>query len=169
MVNLLAQPSGKFRAAIGNAESGWYGISVARFAHRALLPAAVLALGGAAGAAGCVKEIQDPRTGQVDFGNPKSVTASIFYAADTGETAHLASLCDPQGENDRNTARICALTLDSADWQPFREAFARARLNGEPRISGDRAALHFVFGPTQKQSETMELIRRDGRWYLLAF
>jgi hypothetical protein len=120
-------------------------------------------------ATACAKEIQDPRSGQVDFADPKSVTASIFYAAESGETAHLRSLCDPRGENDADTARICAMTPASPDWADFRAEFARAHLNGEPRVSGDRAALHFVFGPDATRSETMELVRRDGRWYLSSF
>ena len=126
--------------------------------------AAALAL-----AAACAKEVQDPRSGHVDFADPKSVTASIFYAADTGETAHLETLCDPRGQNDDDTARICAMTPAAPDWDDFRAEFARARLNGEPRVSGDRAALHFLFGPDGTQSETMELVRRDGRWYLSSF
>jgi hypothetical protein len=117
----------------------------------------------------CAKEIQDPRSDRVDFADPKSVTASIFYAAESGRTDHLRALCDPAGENDEDTGRICAMTAASPDWADFRAQFARAHLNGEPRVSGDRAALHFVFGPDATRSETMELVRRDGRWYLSAF
>lgn len=120
-------------------------------------------------AAGCAKEVQDPRSGRVDFADPKSVTASIFYAAESGETDHLKTLCDPRGENDEDTARICAMTPSSPEWDDFRTQFARGRLNGEPRVSGERAALHFLFGPDGMQSETMELVRRDGRWYLSSF
>ena len=131
--------------------------------------AALLAAGAAGSVAGCAKEIQDPRSDQVDFQDPKSVTASIFHAAETGRTDHLRGLCDPRGENDEDTARICAMTPQAPDWESFRRAFAAARLNGEPRISGHRAALHFVFGEDGRDTETMELVQRDGRWHLLAF
>ncbi len=130
--------------------------------------AAALAL-AAALAAACAKEIQDPLSDRVDFSDPKSVTAQIFYAAATGRADNLRSLCDPTGGNDEDTARICALGPGSPDWTDFRAQFARAHLNGEPRVSGDRAALHFVFGPDATRSETMELVQRDGRWYLSAF
>lgn len=120
-------------------------------------------------APGCAKEVEDPVSGTVNFADPKSVTASIFYAAESGRVAHLAGLCDPRGENDEDTARICAMTPSSPEWDDFRTEFARGRLNGEPRVSGDRAALHFLFGPDGRQSETMELVRRDGRWYLSSF
>ena len=129
---------------------------------------AILAL-AAALAAACAKEIQDPVADRVDFADPKSVTAQIFHAAATGRAENLASLCDPRGENDEDTARICGLTPSAPEWADFRAEFARAHLNGEPRVSGDRAALHFLFGPDATRSETMELVRRDGRWYLSAF
>jgi len=58
---------------------------------------------------------------------------------------------------------------DTPDWESFRRAFARGRLNGEPRVHGDHARLDFVFGPAGDDSETMELVRRGGRWYLSAF
>ena len=117
----------------------------------------------------CAKEIQDPHSDEVDFTDPKSVTAQIFHAAATGRADNLRALCDPRGENDEDTARICAMTAAAPDWAGFRAEFARGHLNGEPRVSGDRAALHFVFGPDATRSETMELVRRDGRWYLSAF
>jgi len=117
----------------------------------------------------CAKEIQDPDSDEVDFADPKSVTAQIFHAAKTGRADNLRALCDPRGENDEDTGRICAMTAAAPDWTGFRAEFARAHLNGEPRVSGDRAAIHFVFGPDATRSETMELVRRDGRWYLSAF
>jgi hypothetical protein len=130
----------------------------------ALLAAAAI---GAA-LAGCAKEIEDPRSAEVDCGDPKSVTASIFYAADTGRADHLGELCDPAGAG-ASVRRICAVRPRSPDWESFRRSFARGRLNGEPRISGDRARLDFVFGPGGDDSETMELVRRGGCWYLSSF
>jgi hypothetical protein len=117
----------------------------------------------------CAKEIADPRSAQVDFGDPKSVTASIFHAAETGRTGHLRGLCDPTGAGDDDTRRICAMHEGAPGWDSFRQSFARARLNGEPRVSGDRAQLDFLFGPGGGDGETMELVRRDGRWYLSSF
>lgn len=132
--------------------------------HRRLLAAAL-----AAALVACADEIVDPRSGQVDFRDPKSVTGSIFYAAETGHTAHLAGLCDPAGAADDDTRRICAMHPGAPEWDSFRRSFARAHLNGEPRIHGDRARLDFLFGPDGRDGETMELVRRDGRWYLSSF
>ena len=126
------------------------------------------ALAGAAACA-CAKEIEDPRSDEVDVRDPKSVTASIFYAAETGRTGNLRGLCDPTGAGNADTRRICAMHPGAPDWESFRQSFAHAHLNGEPRVSGDRATLDFVFGPAGTDSETMELVRRDGRWYLSSF
>jgi hypothetical protein len=128
-----------------------------------------LALVLAAALAACVDEVVDPRSGQVDFRDPKSVIGSVFYAAETGETAHLAGLCDPTGAGDEDTRRICAMRPDAPDWDSFRRAFSRGRLNGEPRVHGDRARIAFLFGPDGRDGETMELVRRGGRWYLSSF
>ena len=138
-----------------------------------LVPMAVLysvaAAFALAGTSACEKKVADPKGATVDFGDPKSVTAAIFWAAEHDDDRHLASLCDPAGTGDADTTRVCRLTRDSPDWAAFRAAFAGARLNGEPRVSGDRAAIYFVYGPDGADTETMELVRRGGRWYLAAF
>jgi hypothetical protein len=119
--------------------------------------------------AACADEIQDPRSADVDFRDPKSVTGSIFYAAETGKTAHLAGLCDPTGAGDDDTRRICSMHAGAPDWESFRASFARAHLNGEPRVSGDHARLELLFGPGGRDRGAMELVRRGGRWYLSSF
>lgn len=118
---------------------------------------------------GCAKEIEDPISDQVDFSDPKSVLGSVFYAARSGETGHLSGLCAPAGEASRSVRRICAVTAGSPDFASFRANFAEARLNGEPRIAGDRAELKFLYGPGGAEPELMTLVKRDGRWLLKRF
>tara|TARA_R110002096_G_scaffold292224_1_gene486545 strand:+ start:103129 stop:103536 length:408 start_codon:yes stop_codon:yes gene_type:complete len=118
---------------------------------------------------GCSKKIDDHGASDVDFSNPKRVVSSIFFAAQEGQSAHLASLCDPKGEANVHARRICAQVVDGSDWPEFVEQFAKGKLIGEARVSGDWAQVNFVFGPSGTTSETMELTRRDGKWYLLAF
>ena len=131
---------------------------------RSLVLALSLALAPA-----CAKEIHDPRSADVDFADPKSVVGSIFFAAEHASVAHLPGLCDPTGPVSPAARRVCAARPGAPDWASFRRAFARGRLNGEPRVHGDRARHDFVVGPGGDESETMELVRRDGRWYLSAF
>jgi hypothetical protein len=131
--------------------------------------AVLVVVAAAAVLAGCAKTIDDPVSGEVDFTSPKSVLGSVFHAARTGETDHLAGLCDPAGEASAPARRICAVTADSKDFASFRANFARARLDGEPRIAGDQASIKFLYGPRGSDPEVMKLVRREGRWYLLSF
>lgn len=105
----------------------------------------------------------------VDQSDPAKVVQVVFDAAQTQSFAALAGLCDPQGENDEDTAMICAITPGHADKDSFVTYFAKGKVNGEVTVSGDRAQVPFLFGPDGDQQETMSLIRRDGKWYLLEF
>jgi serine/threonine-protein kinase len=104
----------------------------------------------------------------VDYSDPASVTASIFEAARTGHTGHLSGLCDPLGENDGDTRRICEMTTDSDDWREFQLTFQGARVLGQ-RVGPARAEVEFSFGPAGSRTETMNLVRRGDRWYLASF
>jgi hypothetical protein len=115
----------------------------------------------------CAKEVVDPIGPAIEFADPKSVLGGVFYAARTGDVSPLAALCDARSE--ASVRRLCDLTPDAPAFASFRAAFARARLNGEPRIHDDHAMLDFVFGAEATDRETMELARRDGRWHLLRF
>lgn len=116
----------------------------------------------------CAKEVFDPIGPHVDFADPKSVVGAVFYAARAGDAAPLSGLCRA-GLSEPSVERICRLAEGDVDWPSFVAAFRKARLNGEPRIHDDHAALNFVFGERATDNETMELAQRDGRWYLLRF
>ncbi len=108
-------------------------------------------------------------TSSVDFTDPVSVLQAVFAAAQTEDFAVLSSLCDPRGENDDDTALICAITADHPDKDSFVEYFAQAKVTGDAAIDGDRAEIPFLFGPDGDQEETMGLVQRDGKWYLFDF
>ena len=118
---------------------------------------------------GCSKHVDDMESGVVDFSNPKRVLSSVFFAAKEGKSEHLASLCDPTGNANKHAKRICSQEVGAPDWNAFVAQFEKARLIGEARIAGNTALVNFVFGGKGTRPETMELVRRDGRWYLLAF
>ena len=120
-------------------------------------------------ALGCAEDVADPIRGDIDRADPKSVLGHVFWAARTGETAQLASLCDPAGEGNDAVARVCAVAPGSSDYAAFREMFSRGRLNGEPRISGETAVIKFLYGPKGTDREAMTLVRRGERWYLQSF
>jgi hypothetical protein len=105
----------------------------------------------------------------VDHSDPAAVTQAIFDAASTGDSSMLASLCDPEGKNDGDTRWICEITPNAYGWAEFVNYFKFAKLNGEVKVQGDRAAVPFLFGPNGTQEETMLLIKRNGKWYLFSF
>ena len=117
----------------------------------------------------CAKEVDDRGSADVAFSDPKRVVSAIFFAAQSDRSDHLASLCDPQGSANRHAQRICDQRVGGTDWPAFVRQFEKGRLIGEARISGDRALVNFVFGESGTDPETMELVRRQGRWHLLQF
>lgn len=117
----------------------------------------------------CVKKVDDRGAAEVDFKSPKRVVSSIFYAAQSGQSDHLSALCDPEDGGNKHVQRICSQRVGGDDWDAFVEQFAKGKLIGEARISGDGAQVNFVFGPDGNSPETMELVRRGDKWYLSAF
>lgn len=100
---------------------------------------------------------------------PVAVLEILFEVARTSRFERLAGLCDPEGEGDGDTRRICALARESRGRDEFARAFARGRVVGPVRRRGTRAEVPFVFGPRGADDETMRLVQRRGRWYLLSF
>ena len=106
----------------------------------------------------------------VDHTNPEPVLDAIFLAARTSNATLLSGLCDPKGENDGDTKTLCNLTEESPKWTEFKRFFAKGvRISPVARIRGDRAKLNFLFGPDGRKPEEMNLIRRNGLWYLLSY
>ena len=106
---------------------------------------------------------------QVQFADPVMVTTAVFDAARTGDDTALATLCDPQNENDGDTRRICEMNAAAHDWREFVTIFEKGRVSGPAVIDQNTAEVPFLFGPDGMQPETMNLIRRGENWYLLSF
>jgi hypothetical protein len=64
---------------------------------------------------------------------------------------------------------ICNMNADHPDVASFVTFFANAQIVGEPVIDGDQARVPVSVGSNGDQDETMNLIQRDGKWYLLGF
>jgi len=105
----------------------------------------------------------------VDHAKPESVVNAIFAAAKSGDDSKLAGLCDPTGDNDGDTRDICNAKKGSKDWAEFEKYFAKGAVKGSPRIDPETAVVDFTFGPDGKMQETMNLVKRDGKWYLSSF
>jgi len=103
----------------------------------------------------------------LDQTKPENVVEAVFKAAKSGNFEELKLLCDPNGENDGDTRRICELTEE--DKAEFVEFFKDGKVSGQAAINGDEAEVPFTFGPGGTETETMRLIKRGDKWYLYSF
>lgn len=122
--------------------------------------------------------------------DPNNVVNAIFYSARTGDYYLLENLCDPIGKGDGDTKRICALTNlkkqadqygETADMKKtfedfinnFKLASTFGQVTYETSDSGNEIAkVSFMFnhpGGESRSSEVMNLVKRDGKWYLYSF
>jgi hypothetical protein len=105
-----------------------------------------------------------------DQTDPSQVVSMIFaVAGGKAEAKMLAELCDPQGENDGDTRRICDNAAGFDAGGEFAMFFKEGKLKGPARVQGDAAVVEFLFGPNGDESESMELVRRGDKWYLSSF
>lgn len=96
---------------------------------------------------------------------PEATVEAIFAAAKSDNAAALARLCDPTGDNDADTQTICDIK-PGTEWDDFKKLFAIGKITGAAVVDGDHATVPFQFGPARGYKENMQLIRRDGTWYL---
>lgn len=119
-----------------------------------------------------IAEIAPPRGGgRMHFQtDPVATVERIFYLAQTGNLSELASLCDPQGQHDGDTKSICGIAnADKSKQAEFMTMFRDGKVSGKPLVNNGKAAVPFLFGVGATKSETMNLVQRDGMWYLLSF
>lgn len=102
--------------------------------------------------------------------DPQLLVEAIFESARSGDLSLLKDLGDPQGQGDEDIRRICAIaSAREQELRGFRSYFMTGKVVGEPKIDGDKAQVDFLFGPEGNLEEKMNLIRRNGKWYLLSF
>lgn len=106
-------------------------------------------------------------SGKVDQSDPVSVVNQIFQAAKSGKYEVLLNLCDPTGEGDGDTKRICSIqSASQEDKNEFNDFFKLGQVIGEPDIVDNQAKVQIMFGPDGGNNETINLVNRDGKWYL---
>ena len=106
----------------------------------------------------------DPQT------SPKWVAEEIFKAARTANYAILSQFCDPMGESDQKAQRLCSVpTMTPEDQNDFMAYFKLGKVVQDPVITGDRASVPIKFGYDGNADQTLTMIMRAGKWYLLSF
>ena len=125
---------------------------------------------------------------KLDQTKPESVVNAIFYAAQTEDYSILENLCDPTGEGDGDTKSLCSVyyaelqvksyggSLETKELiKSFKEAFSCGRICGkttyETNENVEYATVPILFNGdgSGKTQEKMELVKRDGLWYLSSF
>ena len=102
--------------------------------------------------------------------DPAWVVNQIFEAAKSSEYEILLKLCLPDGEGDADTRGICAINFASKERKNnFNSYFKFGQIIGKPVIVENHAKVQFKFGPNGNEDETMNLLQRDGKWYLAGF
>tara|TARA_B110000285_G_C14830985_1_gene470872 strand:+ start:211 stop:615 length:405 start_codon:yes stop_codon:yes gene_type:complete len=112
---------------------------------------------------------------KLNLEDPTWAVTQIFIAAESGNYDILPFLCDPMGDGDGDTQDIC--NIKNADYvfkigsaQEYLEMFNRVFQGGEVLnhfVSGNEAVVSFRFDG--KRTEEMNMIKRDGKWYLYSF
>lgn len=116
------------------------------------------------------------------FTTPEAALLALFKAARDKDFSGAGALCDPARENDGDTDCICALDTtyvphncsarkkESYTVETISEYFQTGKISGETVIEEGFAKIPFTFGPDDEQlNETMNLVKRDGFWYLSSF
>lgn len=102
--------------------------------------------------------------------DPAWVVNQIFKAAKNSEYEILLKLCDPKGEGDSDTRNICSTYISPIEARDqFNTYFKFGQIIGKPVIVEDQAKVQIKFGPNGDKDETMNLVNRDGKWYLSSF
>ena len=100
--------------------------------------------------------------------DPAEVLKAVFRAAKSGDYRGLAALCS--GEGDGDVKRICDIeNQPEAKQEEFKSYFETGKIVGEPQIEGSEAKVKFTFGPDGTKNEEMNLVKKDGKWYLSSF
>ena len=129
---------------------------------------------------------QEKKSYNIDFTDPKSVVNAIFYAAQAKDFGIMQCLCDPYGQGDGDTKRLCSISAvakqiddygGSENTQKgldeFIKVFESGRLSGQVTYEEYRgtefANVPFLFGGENRIDESMKLVKRHGNWYLGSF
>jgi len=104
-----------------------------------------------------------------DQTTPRGVAEIIFSSAKSGEYAPLKDLCNSTLDTDGDSKKVCEVASDAEMQKTFKEYFSTGKVNGEPTIEGDKAAVKILFGPDGTKEETLNMEKKDGKWYLTSF
>lgn len=111
------------------------------------------------------------KSGSVDTqSTPAGVAHMIFDAAKSGDYSKLKGLCNASLEQETDSKKICEVPEgDEKLKNNFKAYFSKGKVVGEATIEGDDAKVNILFGPDGTTSETFNMKKKDGKWYLMSF
>ena len=104
-----------------------------------------------------------------DQSTPQSVAEIMFASARTGKYDILKNLCSSDIDTDSDSKKVCEVSGDAALQQNFSEYFTKGKIIGEPTIDGNKAVVKILFGPDGNREESLNLVKKDGKWFLASF
>jgi len=107
--------------------------------------------------------------GGSDQSTPQGVAEIMFKSASSGDFSKLEMLCNDALDTDGDSKKVCEVTKDKELQKTFAEYFSKGKVNGEPTIEGDKAAVKIFFGPDGTKEETLNMVKKDDKWYLVSF
>ncbi len=103
-----------------------------------------------------------------DFQNsPEGVINYLFESAKNRDFSKLRNLCDPYGENDIDTRKICLLEMQPTEIQnQFVQEFENGRIIGESKMKSAIAEIEIAIGASSNRLEKIKLVNRMNKWYI---
>ena len=101
---------------------------------------------------------------------PEGTVQYLFDAAKSEDHSKLRDLLDPYGQFDDEAFSICLVEMYPSDMKAqWKNEFANGRIMGTPKINNEFAEIEIAMGISSNRLETLRLVNRQGRWYILGF
>ena len=105
---------------------------------------------------------------KADQSSPKALAESIFTAARSGKFAGLEGIAATSASAEsKDLAGVGK--AEAKKQESFREHFAKAKVNGEAKVEGDKAQVPVMCGPDGTKAQTLKMVKVNGVWYLEGF
>lgn len=101
---------------------------------------------------------------------PKGTIEHLINAAKNEDFSKLRNLVDPYGEFDRDVFDICLVEIYPNDMkEQWKNEFTNGRIMGITKVTDETAAVEIAMGISSNKLETINLVKRQDKWYIQSF
>jgi hypothetical protein len=101
---------------------------------------------------------------------PEGTVKQLIISAMKEDYSKLRYLIDPYGEFDQDAFSISLIESYPQEMKiEWRNQFANGRIMGEPRVNLETAEVEIAMGISSDRLQTIQLIKRQDRWYIQSF